>query len=66
MRTQFYAAELMLEHNPFIGRLNEDVDGVRELQMSRTPFSFLYRVTETHVEIIRVWNQRRDRTALKL
>ena len=66
MRMQLYAAEQLLEINPHIGRLYEHVDGVRELQISKTPFSLLYRVTNTHIEIMRVWDQRRDRTALSL
>lgn len=66
MRAQFYAAELLLEYNPLLGRLYEDVDGIREMQISKTPFSLLYRVSATHVEIIRVWDQRRGPGVLNL
>lgn len=66
MRTQIYATEKLLEQNPYLGRICEDVEGAREIQITKTPFSMIYRVTHTHVEILRIWGQRRDRTGLKL
>jgi len=66
MRTQLYATEKLLEENPYIGRVFEEVDGVWEIQISKTPFSLIYRVTGLHVEILRVWDQRRDRSNLKV
>ncbi len=65
MRAQIYATELLLEHNPYLGRICEDVEGAREMRITKTPFSLIYRVTKTHVEIIRVWDQRRDRADLQ-
>jgi len=66
MRMQLYATELLLEQSPYLGRVCEDVEGTREIQVTKTPFSLIYRVTNTHVEILRVWDQRRDRSNLKV
>ena len=66
MRSQMYAAETLLEEHPHIGRKMLDHSGLRELQITKTSFAFVYRVANTHIEILRVWDQRRDPGALNL
>jgi hypothetical protein len=39
---------------------------VREFPLPRMPFSMIYRVGETRIEILRVWDQRADRAGLEL
>jgi plasmid stabilization system protein ParE len=48
----------VLPRNPLAGHPSETVSGAREFHISRTPFSFLYRVTEENVEIMRVVDNR--------
>ena len=60
----YFQTKQLLKENPYLGRLVEGLDGVRELNISRTPFAFIYRVSDETIEIIRVWDQRRDRTDL--
>jgi hypothetical protein len=61
-KLHYAQSKLLLRDNPFIGHPTEE-NGVRELPISRTPFSFIYRVTPDRVEVIRVWDQRADRPA---
>lgn len=53
-----------IRRNPLIGHLLEDMEEVRELSIPRTPFSFIYRLVEDRIEILRVWDQRGDRAKL--
>ena len=55
--------EIVLD-NPSIGRPVEGVAGVREYTIPRTPFSFIYRVSGERIEVLRVWDQRGDRSRL--
>jgi len=57
---QFYSAESLIESNPYIGhpRQNEEV---REFTIPKMPFSFIYRIQEDRIEILRVWDERQDR-----
>ena len=55
---QFDIAAEMLSANPYIGK--ETHGDTRELVISQTPFSYLYRITEQHIEIIRIWDNRQD------
>ena len=50
--------------NPLVGRPVEETEGVREFSMPRTPFSFIYRIVEDRIEVLRVWDQRGDRSRL--
>lgn len=43
-----------IRRKPLIGHVLEDMEGVRELSIPRTPFSFIYRIVEDRVEILRV------------
>ena len=54
----------VLSENPLVGRLVEDIEGVREFPIPRTPFSFIYQVNEDRIEVLRVWDQRGDRLRL--
>lgn len=53
---QFDAMEELLLNNPYIGR--KKYGDVRTLPIPRTPFSYRYRVTSTHIEVIRIWDDR--------
>ncbi|MCH2189148.1 type II toxin-antitoxin system RelE/ParE family toxin [Candidatus Gracilibacteria bacterium] len=54
------ALEGLLQQNPFIGNKTEH-DDVREIPIRKTPFSLIYRVTDHQIQILRVWDQRRER-----
>jgi plasmid stabilization system protein ParE len=57
-RSQLRRTETLISENPLIGRSSETVSGAREFHISRTPFSFLYRVAKDHIEIVRVIDNR--------
>ena len=54
----------LIQANPSIGHPVEGMAGVREFSVPRTPFSFIYRVIGDRIEILRVWDQRGDRSRL--
>ncbi len=58
--TQFRSLQELLKANPYIGHPSEKGDEVRELHVPRTPFTFLYRVREDRLEILRVLDTRAD------
>ena len=50
--------EALIAENPFVDHaLGDDAD-IREFPVARTPFSFLYRVHDGRIEILRVFDQR--------
>ena len=55
---------MLISENPMVGHISESVEDAREFHISHTPFSFLYRVTKEHIEIMRVidgrsnWDER--------
>jgi plasmid stabilization system protein ParE len=49
----------ILQDNPYIGPPIGQ-DGLRKLSIPKTPFSVFYRLTEDHIEVVRVWDQRAD------
>ena len=53
-RSQLRKTETLISENPLVGHPSEAISGAREFHISRTPFSFLYRVMKDHVEIMRV------------
>ena len=44
--------------------LVEGMAGIREFPIPRTPFSFIYRVVDDRIEVLRVRDQRGDRSRL--
>ena len=54
----------IIRENPLVGRPVEEIEGVREFSIPRTPFSFIYRIVEDRIEVLRVWEQRGDRSRL--
>lgn len=65
-RHNLLRTETVLCDNPFIGRLSADFDGVREFPVYRTPFLMIYRPTDEAIQVLRVWDGRRDPASLKL
>ena len=53
-----------IRRNPLIGHVLENMEEVRELSIPRPPFSFIYRIVDDRIEILRVWDQRGDRAKL--
>ena len=62
-QNQFRSVEKLLLANPFIGHETHRED-VREFSIPNTPFSFIYRATNTQLQILRVWDERGDRVGL--
>lgn len=59
---QYRRVSSILRDNPLVGRPVEELEGVREFSIPRTPFSFIYRVVDDRIEVLRVWDQRGDRS----
>lgn len=57
-KKQFSSLRQALEVNPFLGHQSQDIDDARELHIARTPFTLVYRVTDTHIEVLRLWDTR--------
>jgi toxin ParE1/3/4 len=62
-RDHLRLAESLLTQNPMVG-LQAEISGLRMFQIPRTPFGFLYRITAAHIEVIRVFDARADRSGL--
>lgn len=56
----FRALRRNLQENPEIGHPSEIVAGALEFPLIRTPFTVLYRVTRTEVQVLRVYDQRNE------
>ena len=57
-RERIQVIEQHLAANPYLGHTSPLHSQVRELHISRTPFSLIYRVTDTQIEILRLWDER--------
>jgi len=57
-RAQLRAIQATLAANPYAGHRSDTGDTVRELSIPRTPFTFVYRVTPTRIEVLRLWDSR--------
>lgn len=55
---QFDKINELLVLNPFLGVLDEE--GLRKFAIPKTPFAYYYRITSTHIEVLRVWDERRE------
>jgi hypothetical protein len=64
-REHFRTTEHLLLTNPCIGHTTE-YPKVREFMIAKTPFSFIYRLTPSHIEVLRVWDNRANRHNLDI
>ncbi|MCY0146289.1 hypothetical protein OEG84_00785 [Hoeflea sp. G2-23] len=55
---QFLAIQALLKANPLIGHPSDKGNGAREHHMLKTPFTFVYRVREDRIEVLRVFDAR--------
>ena len=55
---QYLSAMKALSMNAFIGHPSERVDGAREYHIPRTPFTFVYRVKDETIEVLRLLDGR--------
>ena len=61
---QYRRACAIVRDHPSVGHAVDDIPDVRELSIPGTPFSFIYRLMEDRIEVLRVWDQRGDRSRL--
>jgi plasmid stabilization system protein ParE len=54
------AVERVIRENPFVGRIVQEDTDARAFPIARTPFSLFYRVKGDRIEILRIWDGRRD------
>ena len=59
-RNQIKLFKELLQNNPYIGKSLEEFEDVRELAVSGTPFSIIYRITNTQIEILNIHDQRSE------
>jgi plasmid stabilization system protein ParE len=57
-RAQIQAIQTILAANPYSSHPSDTRDSVRELSIPRTPFTIVYRVTPTQIEVLRLWDTR--------
>ena len=57
---QFLALQKALKINPYIGHSSDGMEGAREHHILRTPFTFIYRIKQDRIEILRVIDNRSD------
>jgi toxin ParE1/3/4 len=55
---QFLHTQQLLRENPMMGHAIEEIPGVREHHVPRTPFSFVYRLRDDRIEVLRVQDKR--------
>ena len=60
---QFHSCQQLLLENPDIGHSTHR-PGVREFSIPRIPFSFIYRPMPDRIEVLRVWDERQENTAI--
>lgn len=56
----FRALRQHLRENPEIGHASDIVAGALEFPLTRTPFTVLYRVTASEVQVLRIYDQRNE------
>lgn len=52
------AIQKTLAANPYAGHPGDTQENVRELSVPRTPYTLIYRVMPTQIEILRLWDTR--------
>lgn len=57
-RDQMRALQVMLAANPYAGHPSDTAKSVREFTIPRTPFTVIYRVMPTQIEVLRLWDTR--------
>lgn len=57
-RKNLKGIQRLLSANPYVGHPSPSHENVRELHIRKTPFMLIYRVTETQIEILRLWDER--------
>ena len=63
-RTHIKITEKLLIAHPQIGQVYDAANDIRELMISSTPFSFIYRINENRIEVLRLWDQRGNRSKI--
>ena len=58
--------ERLLKENPFVGRIVQEDTGARAFPISRTPFIVFYRAKTDRIEILRLWDARRNPADFRL
>jgi plasmid stabilization system protein ParE len=58
-KARFSATLRLLESNPYIGTMVEGFEA-RKINISGTPFLFVYRVGKSRVQILKLWDARGD------
>ena len=58
---QFDAIAVLLLVNPFLGKRYQN--DTREMVIYRTPFYYIYRIVDTRIEVLRIWDNRQDSLA---
>ncbi|MCP5071994.1 MAG: type II toxin-antitoxin system RelE/ParE family toxin [Rhodobacteraceae bacterium] len=56
--TRLAGLHQLLSVNPYLGRPSDTRQGTRVLPVPKTPFKLIYRVTEKHIEILRLKDTR--------
>lgn len=61
---QFHAIESLLLTTPLIGHQSHYDENTLEFSIPKTPFSYIYRVKNNEIQILRIWDERQglDRT----
>ena len=54
----------ILRESPLVGAPVEEMEGVREFSIPRPPFALINRIVDDRIEVLRVWDQRGDRSRL--
>ena len=58
--TRYKTTKKALAEYPAIGR-ESDEPGLRELPIPKTPFAIIYRITDSEIQVLRLWDQRAQR-----
>lgn len=60
-RARLKSIQMALAANPYVGHPSNIRPGLRELSVPRTPFTLIYRVTPSRIEILRLWDNRQGK-----